>query len=71
MKIYFNWLGEWIELDEDNDLINDMNPKTFISGISKLNSQKDIILYEKTLIICKNNHKYHIPANMLVWKENI
>lgn len=69
MKIYFNWLGEWIELDNDEDLINDMNPKTFINGISKLNSQDDIILYAKTLNIRKSNHIYYIPANLLVWEE--
>ena len=70
MKIYFNWLNDWIELN-DEDLINDMSPTSYIKAITMINEGKDILLYEKTIIIRKGKYIYHIPANLLVWKEEI
>lgn len=69
MQIYFNWLGEWIELNNDEDLINGIDPISFITASIKLNESKDIMLYEEIITITKKDYYYSIPGNLLVWKE--
>ena len=60
MKIYFNWLGEWLEIDDKDDYIEDMRPSDFITG--------NIPTY-----ICEESldHSRIIPIFIRISKKNI
>ena len=70
MKIYFNWLGEWTELDNDNDFINGMSPSSFVDSLQNITSDIEMMSYVETIKITKQDINYYVPANLLVWREN-
>lgn len=75
MKVYFNWLGKWIELDKDKDLIEDISPIDFVNYniqdyISKDNF-KENIYFPLFVTIKKQNVKYHIHLSQVAWNERI
>lgn len=63
MNIYFNWLGKWIEIDNENDYIHDMEPNSFISSLYQMNNKYDIVE------IKKKDFTYYVPTSQIVWKE--
>lgn len=75
MKVYFNWLGKWIELDNDKDLIEDISPIDFVNYniqdyISKDNF-KENIYFPLFVTIKKQNVEYHIHLSQVAWNERI
>lgn len=73
MKIYFNWLGEWKELDDENDYIEDMSPSEFIAmrirTYEPLHSLDNIA--PKYIKIKKEDNYYFVQISQLVWSEPI
>lgn len=74
MKVYFNWLGSWVELTDD-DSIMDMNPSDFVYSNIPKNFYKDDLdegcIIPQFVTIRKNNTEYHIHISQIVWKDNI
>lgn len=59
MKIYFQWLGDWIELDNENDFINGTRAIDFV--------YKLIDHDNSTIEIKKDDTRYYIPMSLLVY----
>lgn len=75
MHMYFNWLGEWKTISDDNDYIEDMKPSDFILNNLMPCTTKDILDNEMVIPvivkISKGKHNYYIPISQLVWNERI
>lgn len=71
MNIYFNWLGNWIELDDDNDCISDMRPSDFIKGLYNIVDIDTAEPYIAPVRIKKDNNEYYVPTNLIVWKQQL
>lgn len=77
MKLYFNWLGEWIEINNNDDYIMDMNPIDFINyNIPKDFSKEDFndgstVIFPQFITIRKENSQYNVHISQIVWKEDI
>lgn len=73
MEIYFNWLGEWIKIDEEEDNICGIVPSEFVEKIinpivyiHKETEDSDAI--QQIVQIYHENTTYYVPLAQLVWK---
>lgn len=59
MKIYFQWLGDWIELDNEKDIINGTRAIDFVYKLTDHDNS--------TIEIKKDATRYYIPMSLLVY----
>lgn len=67
MNIYFNWLGKWIELEE-NAKIDDMVPIEYVNQLLNSNYMEQSLSIVKIL---NDNNEYYVRANNIIWKKEI
>lgn len=73
MQIYFNWLGEWKEINNEKDTIDNMIPSEFVA--MKIRTYEPLRTLDniapKFIKIKKGNYYYYIQFSQLVWSEKI
>ena len=74
MQIFFKWMDQWIELNED-DYIETLSPIDFIKIIptqfSKDEFEENGMFYPQFITIRKNYTEYHIHISQLIWREDL
>lgn len=74
MKIYFNWLGEWKKIDNDEDIICYLKPKEFIDNLiiyfdKQILNKNNFEHFEFVEIVKKDeNTLYKVHISQLMWK---
>lgn len=74
MEIYFNWLGEWKKIDNDEDIICYLKPKEFIDNLiiyfdKQIVNKNNFEHFEFVEIVKKDeNTLYKVHISQLMWK---
>lgn len=74
MEIYFNWLGEWKKIDNDEDIICYLKPKEFIDNLiiyfdKQILNKNNFEHFEFVEIVKKDeNTLYKVHISQLMWK---